>query len=99
MQPLGPELEDSIRPVRIEHGVFEDWKDGNLVQFYNFIDYDFEQSGAFIAARAYADNFEEISMSWPYENAEQLRRVEAPQFEAAVLSYLQRRFRAVRRTD
>ncbi|CAN5534817.1 hypothetical protein BH11PSE4_BH11PSE4_44450 [soil metagenome] len=83
---------DAITPSTIEHKVEEIWHDGQLQQYYNFLDYHFECDGAYFRARSYADNFREVALFGPFEGKTSIREVQRPDFERDVLSYLERRF-------
>lgn len=93
---------DPIAPVSIEHHVDEIWeRPGKLEQRYNFFDYRFEPKDAYavMTARTYTHRIDEVTVSGPFSAREPHARMSAPQFEKAVLAYLGRRFRKVKRLD
>lgn len=89
--------DDPIVPSRIEHRIDDIRIEGRTVQYYNYLDYHFESEAAYFRARAYVDNMRRITLYGPFAGPEDLVRVEAPDMEAAVFAYLERRFRVDRR--
>jgi hypothetical protein len=88
---------DPITPIAIQHQVDAVWSDsGELEAHYNFVDYAFEQGDAFMRARFYLDEAHEVLIYGPFKPGTVDRR-KAPAFEAAVLAYLGRRFRNLKR--
>ena len=88
---------DPIAPAVIEHGIDEIWVEGQLEQFYNFLDYHFEQPGAYLRARAYLDDVRVVTLFGPFEQRGSITATRAPEFEAAAVAYLSRRFHKVQR--
>ncbi len=88
---------DAITPCEIEHKVDEIWHDGQLQQYYNFLDYHFERDGSYSRARSYADDFREVTLFGPFEGRASTRIVCRPDFERDILTYLERRFLKVSR--
>lgn len=91
---------DLIAPSQIEHHVDEIWGgkgDDKLEQYYNYIDYHFERDGAYLRGRTYVDDIRVVTLYGPFEKRGSIRKVVAPAAEAAVLAYLSRRFRQVKR--
>jgi hypothetical protein len=89
---------DPITPIRIRHQVDEIIaENGAVEECYNFIDYDFEQPGAYIRARTYVDEIESVTVYGPFDSSRSMVAVNAPELERAVLQYLERRFRRVKR--
>ena len=54
---------DLIVPTQIEHSIDEIWVEGQLEQYYNFLDYHFEQAGAYIRAGTYLDDVRTVRNS------------------------------------
>ncbi len=94
---MSEERTDAIMPTQIEHLIDEIWVDGRLEQYYNFLDYHFEAEGAYCRARAYVDDFREITLFGPFEKRGSIAAVVAPDFAADVGSYLERPFLQIRR--
>lgn len=98
MTKLVSDEADPIAPVRIRHQVDEITADsGALEEHYNFIDYDFEQPGAYMRARTYLDEIKSVTVYGPFDKPHSIVAVNAPELEHAVLQYLKRRFRRVKR--
>ena len=93
----GPELrrDDAILPSAIRHQVDEIHDEGRLQEQYNFIEYDFEQDGAYCWARTYVDTIGEVVIFGPFAGRDDLRPVDAPRLRDAVLDYLKRRFEKI----
>jgi hypothetical protein len=92
-----PDPADSITPTEIEHSIDEVWIGGELQQRYNFLDYHFTQSGAYLRARAYLDQMDRVALFGPFEGRQILEPAVAPEALNAVLDYLHRRYRRVER--
>lgn len=92
----GPANDDAIRPVSIRHEVEEIVADGELLQHYNFIEYEFEKDGAFCRARSYVESIGEVAVFGPFVSRDDLRSITAEDFEISVLDYLKRRFDLVK---
>jgi len=93
---------DVVVPTEIEHKIDEIWtgeKVDQPEQRYNFIDYHFEVGGVYLRARAYLDNMEAAVVFGPFERRGSIKKVDAPNAQDAVLAYLRRRFRTVRRHE
>lgn len=91
---------DPITPIRIDHRVDEIWADergGTLLERYNYLEYHFERGGQYRRARAYLDTSTSVTAYGPFSARRALSRIDAPEFEADVLSYLARRFSEVKR--
>lgn len=88
---------DPIRPVHIHHEVDEIWDGGNLEQWYNFIDYEFEQDGVFARARVYTDAIDTVALFGPFRGRNTTQEIAAPAFIEAVRGYLKRRFNRIQR--
>jgi len=91
---------DAVVPTEIEHNIDEIWggeKADQLEQYYNFLDYHFELDGVYFRARAYLDEIEIAVLFGPFERRGSINKVADPKAEDAVLAYLRRRFRDVRR--
>ena len=91
---------DPIFPSSIEHKVEEVWSaEGSEQpdQVYNFIDYHFEQDGAYLRARVYLDHIGNVTLFGPFVRRGYLDKTVAPQAEKAVMVYLSRRFRHIDR--
>ena len=91
--------DDSIHPSAIRHEVAEIYEGRQLQERYNFIDYEFEQEGAYCRARTYLATIGEVVIFGPYVGQIDLRSVNAPHFRDAVLEYLKRRFEAIDQLD
>jgi len=90
------DTDDLIVPTQIEHSIDEIWADGRLEQSYNFLDYHFEQAGAYLRARAYLHRIQRVTLYGPFERRGSLMGVVAPEFKAAAVAYLSRRFQEVK---
>jgi len=88
---------DPIVPTEIEHSIDEIWVEGQLEQYYNFLDYHFEQAGAYLRARAYLDNARIVTLFGPFDRRGSITAIAAPDFETATIAYLSRRFHKVQR--
>lgn len=88
----GQTVGDAIRPTAIRHEVDEIVTDGELLQRYNFIEYEFEEDGAFCRARSYIDSIGEVAVFGPFISRGDLRPIPAEGLENNVLDYLKRRF-------
>lgn len=88
---------DLIVPTQIEHTIDEIGVEGQLEQYYNFLDYHFEQAGAYLRARAYMDDARVVTLFGPFERRGGTTGVSAPDFEAATIAYLSRRFQKIQR--
>jgi len=88
--------DDPITP-KIEHAVEEIWSGGSLMERYNFLDYHFEQDGAYLRARAYLDDTQEVTLYGPFQKGGPGTKIVAPEAEQAALAYLERRYPVVER--
>ena len=88
---------DPIAPLRITHSVDEMREDGELVQYYNFVVYEFETKAGFMRARTYMDENYKVTIYGPFLDAESTEEISAPQMEADVIAYLKRRFAVIER--
>ncbi|MEW6435851.1 MAG: hypothetical protein AB1508_01620 [Pseudomonadota bacterium] len=92
--------EDQVTPTSIEHKIDDVYggADGQrLEQRYNFLDYHFELNGAYLRARAYLDEIQNVTLFGPFESRDNLRKIAAPEAERAVVAYLARRYSRVAR--
>jgi hypothetical protein len=91
--------EDPVTPTSIEHKIDDVYgEDGKqLEQTYNFLDYHFELNGTYLRARAYLDEMQNVTLFGPFEGRGNLRKITAPEAEAAVIAYLSRRYSRVNR--
>lgn len=83
---------DPIVPTSIEHSIDEVWNGEELDQYYNFIDYHFEESRAYLRARFYLDEPQKVFLSGPFESRQSKVVVAADSTREAVVTYLERRF-------
>jgi hypothetical protein len=81
----------------IEHAVDEIWDGSTLEQHYNYLDYHFEQGGAYLRARAYLDDMGEVTLFGPFKARGSIAKVKADAAEQAALTYLHRRYGVVKR--
>jgi len=91
---------DPVTPTSIEHKIDDVYggADGKqLEQTYNFLDYHFELNGAYLRARAYLDEMQNVTLFGPFEGRGNLRKISAPEVETAVIAYLARRYSKVGR--
>ncbi len=88
---------DKIQPVKISHHVDEIREGDRLVERYNYVDYEFENDDGYIRARAYLDEVDKVTIFGPFTNRSQNTKTSSPDFEAAVLEYLKRRFHRIDR--
>lgn len=88
--------DDAISP-KIERTVEELWDGNVLEQRYNFLDYHFEEGGAYLRARAYLDQMEAVTLFGPFQERGSIAKVKADEAERAALTYLERRYGIVRR--
>lgn len=85
--------DDALTPLRIEHLCEEIYADDVLEQKYNYLVYHFEREGAYIRARAYLDEVDEVAIYGPYESElMESAPVEDAEFFGLVLDYLKRRY-------
>ena len=87
--------DDVIKPVQIEHLVDEVWNDEDLEQYYNYLDYHFEEGNAYLRARVYLDDPGTALLFGPFDSRRSVKAVTAPNAREAVVAYLGRRFRKV----
>jgi hypothetical protein len=91
---------DPVAPTSIEHKIDDVYggADGRrLEQTYNFLDYHFELNGAYLRARAYLDEIQNVTLFGPFEARGNLRKITAPEAERVVIAYLSRRYSRVAR--
>lgn len=88
---------DPIAPTRITHSVDEMREDGELVQYYNFVLYEFETKSGLMRARTYMDENYKVAIYGPFSNTKSTEEVSAPQMEVDVIAYLKRRFAIIER--
>ena len=86
---------DATEPTAIEHKCEEIFVDGVLEERYNYIVYHFDANGAYMWARTYIDEIGSVSIHGPFESRTTRELPQRP-LDAAVLSYLKRRFTTVR---
>lgn len=86
------EQQDKVTPTDIEHSIDEVWDGDQLEQHYNFLDYHFEELGAYLRARVYLDEPRTALLFGPFESRQSIETVAAPIFLKAVEAYLGRRF-------
>lgn len=91
----GPAIGDAIHPMSIRHEVDEIVADGELLQRYNYIEYEFKKDGAFCRARSYVDSIGKVAVFGPFISRDDLRPVTAEDFGNSVLDYLKRRFNLI----
>ena len=84
--------DDDIEPVEIQHLVDEIIVEGELEQYYNYIDYHFEKFGAYCRARTYLDEIGTVSVLGPFSDRQSIDVIEAPNLWEEVMAYLKRRF-------
>ena len=84
--------DDVITPVQIEHSIDEVWDGDELQQYYNYLDYHFEEGGAYLRARVYLDDPRTALLFGPFESRQSIRAITAPNVREAVEAYLGRRF-------
>ena len=94
---MGNNTIDLVVPTQIEHSIDEIWIGDQLEQYYNFIDYHFEQADAYLRARTYLDDARVVTLFGPFERRGSITGIAAPEFEAAAVAYLSRRFQKVQR--
>jgi len=100
MRVFDDDDEDPVKPSLIEHRIENVYggADGKqLEQSYNFLDYHFELNGAYLRARAYLDEMQNVTLFGPFEGRGNLRKISAPEVETAVIAYLARRYSKVGR--
>jgi hypothetical protein len=88
---------DAITPIEIEHSVDEIWDGSSLEQRYNYLDYHFELDGAYCRARAYIDDFSNVTLFGPFNQRGSISKIERPDLERAAIIYLAKRFPSVNR--
>ncbi|WP_428027209.1 hypothetical protein [Altererythrobacter sp.] len=88
---------DPIVPNKVTHHVDEIFDDGELVEKYNFLVYEFETEEGFISARAYLDEIKTVALFGPYPDKNSQELISAPELEAATIGYLKRRYRKIER--
>lgn len=86
---------DIITPVQIEHSIDEVWDGDELEQYYNYLDYHFEDGGAYLRARVYLDDPQTALLFGPFDSRQSVKAVTAPSVREAVQGYLARRFHKV----
>ncbi|ODU69360.1 MAG: hypothetical protein ABT11_12740 [Novosphingobium sp. SCN 66-18] len=91
--PMQPD--DAITPVQIEHSIDEVWIGEELDQYYNYLDYHFEEGGIYLRARVYLDDPRTATLFGPFESRQSSKVVTAPSIREAVEAYLGRRFHKV----
>jgi hypothetical protein len=88
---------DNIQPIKISHHVDEITEGDRLLERYNYVVYEFENDDGFLWARAYLDEINKVSFYGPFTDRSQKTKANAPDFEAAVVEYLKRRFHRIDR--
>jgi len=88
---------DPITPSQIEHSVDEVWDGERLEERYNYLDYHFEEPGAYVRARAYFDDPRTATLFGPFERRGSITRVTSHSMLDAALVYLKRRYPNVER--
>jgi len=88
---------DPITPSQIEHSVDEVWDGERLEERYNYLDYHFEEPGAYVRARVYFDDAQTATLFGPFEKRGSIARVTSHSMLDAALVYLQRRYPNVQR--
>ena len=88
---------DNIRLTKISHHVDEITVGDRLVERYNYVVYEFENDDGYLWARAYLEEVDKVAIYGPFTNRSQRTKAKAPDFEAAVVEYLKRRFHRIDR--
>ena len=86
---------DAVSPSAIEHRCEEIWIGGELEQIYNYFVYRFDLDGLHYWARAYLDDIDEVSIMTASTDLEGLATQQMDGPPAAMLDYLQRRYRRI----
>ena len=81
-----------MEPYQIEHLVDTIDEDEQVIQTYNYWIYRFEGNGAYVWARAYADDVKVVSVFGPFKSPAELIPVQNRQLFREVASYLRVRF-------
>lgn len=89
---LDPMIEDAIHPTAIHHRVDELRAEGELLQYYNYLVYEFERDGQSCIARTYVEMIDEVALLGPVPSPNNDRKVPESAFRDDVLQYLKRRF-------
>lgn len=83
--------------IRVEHLIDEIVIDNDVVERYNFVIYHFETNGLYCWARAYADDFRNVSVHGPFTNDTCRTQIADEAFFGGVIKYLKERFPNVRK--
>ena len=83
---------DLITPSRIIHSVDEIRDGDELIQYYNYLIYHFDDGTAHVVARTYLDEVYKVAVYEPTSEPNGNTVVAAPELEAAVVAFLKRRF-------
>lgn len=92
---IGRMVEDAIRPSAIHHQVDDLRAGGELLQYYNYIVYEFERDGIVCRARAYLDTVDEVALLGQLSGSGDHCKIPKSAFRDDVLRYFKRRFRRI----
>lgn len=92
---LDPEPTDAIQPTVIHHLVDEFRAGGQLIQHYNYFDYEFERDGLSCQARAYVETIDEVALMGLSPKEGGHRKVPNSAFRDDILQFLKRRFQHI----
>lgn len=81
-----------MEPYQIEHLVEVIGSDGQIDQIYNYLVYKFQDSSAYVWARAYLDDMGTVSIYGPFKSETDLTPVENSSLAHSVIEYMKMRY-------